>query len=349
MNAQELKIGIIGCGAATEKLHLPALEKLKLTPALLVDPNLQRVQALGAKFKVPRVAQTYDATSGEINAAIVAAPHHLHARVSSDLLRQGVHVLVEKPLATTEAGCLQVVESAHAGGAVLAVGLMRRFLHRLQWVRAALDAGLVGEVESFDIREGAVYGWPVASSFFFKKETAGGGVLADTGAHTLDLVVWWFGQPVSLEYRDDNYGGVEADCTLSLTFANGLKGFVELSRTRNLRNSAMIRGRRGEIEVGLPDLTVEPLRAHPTSLLEFKHAGFSGSRSPAQRYRELFVLQIEDWVRAIRRGTAPTVTGTEATRSVALIEACYGQRQPLHLPWERPSKSEQPAPSAVGV
>ncbi|MCA1586824.1 MAG: Gfo/Idh/MocA family oxidoreductase [Acidobacteria bacterium] len=161
MQTENPKIGIIGCGAATEKLHLPALATLRLTPHLLVDPNLQRAQQLAEKFNVARVAETYESSIDGIDAAIIAVPHHLHARVSSDLLRRGIHVLVEKPLAPTEAECREVVEAARASGAVLAVGLMRRFLNRIEWVKSALDAGVLGPLQSFDIREGFVYRWPV--------------------------------------------------------------------------------------------------------------------------------------------------------------------------------------------
>jgi predicted dehydrogenase len=335
------RIAVIGCGAATERLHLPALSTLRLTPTLLVDPNLDRARTIAAKFKVPRVESEYRAALGEIDAAIVAAPHHLHAAVSSELLRRGIHVLVEKPLATTSAECAQVTTAAAESGAVLAVGLMRRFLSRLQWVKAAIDGGLVGTVQSFEIREGMVYRWPVTSASLFQKHTAGGGVLADTGAHTLDLVLWWFGQPKSFEYYDDSYGGVEADCTLQMKFDGGLSGHVELSRTRDLPNSAVIRGSDGQIEVRLDDAALDVLRADPPRLLEATVGSMRGDRLPVQRFRELFVLQITDWLQSIQSGKAPMMGGVEASRSVAFIEACYRRRQPLEFPWEPTMPREQ--------
>jgi hypothetical protein len=55
-----------------------------------------------------------------------------------------------------------------------------------------------------------------------------------------------------------------------------------------------------------------------------------------QLYSELFPLEIKDWLRAIETRATPFVPGTEAARSVALIEACYKQRRLLELPWVRP-------------
>lgn len=52
-----------------------------------------------------------------------------------------------------------------------------------------------------------------------------------------------------------------------------------------------------------------------------------------QSYLDQMTESIKDWVGAIRRHAEPLVNGVEARRSIALIEACYGQRKPLELPW----------------
>ena len=334
MIARSPRIAVIGCGAATERLHLPALERLKIRPALLVDANLSRATELAKRFHADAAAASLENRLSGIEAAIVALPHHLHAPVSIDLLQRGIHVLVEKPMALSPLECERVLDAAADSGAVLAVGLMRRFLTRLNWVKAAIDANALGAVHSFDIQEGTVYRWPVSSGFFFKRETAGGGVLADTGAHTLDLVLWWFGEPASLEYFDDNHGGVEANCLVRLWWSSGLVGTIDLSRTRDLRNTAVIRGERGEVTVRLDDSSLDTLTASPDSILHVSAGGSSGKRLPEQRFRELFPLQLQDWLDAIATGCPPRVGGAEAARSVALIERCYAQRRALELPWE---------------
>jgi predicted dehydrogenase len=332
---QLLKIAILGCGAVTQESHLPALKALGVVPFLLVDKSLQRARELARSFGVPYVDDDYRAYVGEIEAAIVALPHYLHAPVCVDLLRQGIHVLVEKPMALTATECTNMIHAEKYGNAVLAVGLTRRFRAATQWVKAVLDAGLLGTIESFDFREGSVFNWPVASDFFFRKEAAGGGVLIDAGAHTLDLLLWWLGDVVSFEYYDDSYGGVEADCELYLTLTSGAQGVVELSRTRNLRNSAILRGQRGEIEVSLHS---NRLIARPPEILAYESSVVSGNRLPKQSYEELFVLQIKDWLKAIESRQIPRVPGTEAARSIAWIKACYEKRQLLELPWVRPDK-----------
>ena len=333
MNDTSLNIAIIGCGAVSEQFHLPSLGGLHIRPVALVDRNTERAKRLADAFGVPRVYSDYNSCIREFDAAIVALPHHLHATVCSDLLRRGIHVLVEKPMALTKDECQAMVAAAEEGKAVLAVGLIRRFLHSAQWVKAMLDAEILGRIESFEFREGLVYDWPVASDFFFRKETAGGGVLMDTGAHTLDMLLWWLGDVADLQYCDDSYGGVEADCEVHLTMESGGRGVVELSRTRDLRNTAIVEGERGTLEFHFHQNWVALRLPNATTGL----AGYAFWSEPAgeavQGLGDLFRSQLEDWLGAIRDKRAPAVSGMQARRSVALIEECYARRERLRLPW----------------
>jgi predicted dehydrogenase len=319
-----------------------------MRPALLVDTNVARARELAGSSGALHAGDRYEPWTQEIDAAIVALPHHLHAPVAIDLLRKGIHVLVEKPLAMNGAQCDAVIAAGAESGKILAVGLMRRFLYGARWLKSAIDAEIFGPLTSFDVREGFVYGWPVASSFFFQKETSGGGVLADLGAHTLDLLLWWLGEPGSFEYFDDSYGGVEADCKLQLKMLRGAEGVVELSRTRQLRNSAIFRGPKGEVEFSLDERRLNAISATPAKLLSWEADGLRGDRLPPQIFRELFQAQIRDWIAAIRTGGTPRVPGVEGTRAIRLTEACYAKRRLWELPWVHPEAETASAAAGAG-
>jgi predicted dehydrogenase len=330
-----MKIAIVGCGAVTELRHLPALG---LRPGyhaeVLVDPDLDRARALAGKFTVPRVlADCTDLGSVDVEGAIVAAPNHLHGRITEQLLEAGIHVLVEKPMAPTTAECARMIAVARDNDRVLAVGMMRRFLRSGRFVRWAVESGRLGRIESVDIREGRVFNWPVTSAGFFRQETMGGGVLMDTGVHTLDQLIWWLGGVEDFEYFDNNDGGVESDCEIHLRMRSGATGVVELSRTRNLRDTAVIRGERGEMEVALSKnhLVWRPAGA-PYAL-----SGSGVASRPLgtvdQSQLDIVADEHADWIEAIRTGRPPETRAEDAKERIALIEACYRRRQPLDLPW----------------
>ena len=325
MSQRQIRIAILGCGAVTRVVHLPTLNRNGLRAALLVDRDLGRAETLAKQFDVAKVSDDYKTHVGEFDAAILALPHHLHSPISIELLERGVHVLVEKPMALTSAECQAMIRAARGEGSVLAVGLTRRFLDAAMWMKAALEAGVLGKIESFDIQEGTVYSWPVASDFMFRREM-GGGVLTDTGAHTLDMMLWWLGGGTDHDYWDDDCGGVEADCEMRLTMESGAKGFVALSRTRKLRNTAIIKGSKGEIEVSLFGSL---LRANPASLLDFKVDGMSGNKVSARNVKKIADRQVHDWLAAIQDKRQPLVSGEQGARSIELIENLRSGRQPL--------------------
>ena len=335
MAVERLKVAVVGCGAMVEQQHLPSLMRIDdCQVTTLVERNLTRADTLADKFNIPQTVDDYRQLIGaDIDAVVIGLPNHLHAPVSIDLLKTGKHVLVEKPISLTVAECDAMIEAAKEGGATLAVGHIRRFSQAGRFAKWAIESGLLGKINSFDIRNGFVYNWGVTTDFFLRKELAGGGVFMDLGVHTLDQMLWWLGDVQTFRYADDSYGGVEADCELHITLASGAEGFVELSRTRDLSDTAIIRGEKAELEVGLVSNTVS---------LRFagEDMGIIGNaligQEPVleeQRVANLITAEHIDFFKSIRGGSTPAVCGVEARRSLALIEACYAARQPLHFPW----------------
>ena len=327
--ADGIRIGIVGCGAVTQRFHLPSAMKVDgCSVTILVDSDRSRAEQLAAKYNIPNTSTDFRDVPQYADAAIVAVPHRLHASIGEYLLSNGCHVLMEKPLALTDAECQRLVALADQKGVVLTVGLLRRYFHAYQIAKRLMEANTLGKIKSFDIREGNVYNWPLTSDFIFRAGEAGGGVLADLGAHTLDLVLWCLGDVASVEYYDDNLGGMEAECMMYLQMKSGAKGVVELSRLRNLRNTAIITGEKGEMELYLrmdkilfrPEL--EQSHASLDDLPQLMHAG-------TQIWADCFPAQIESWLNTIS-GKAPNfITGEGARKSVALIETCYQHRRQL--------------------
>jgi predicted dehydrogenase len=324
------RIGIVGCGAVA-KLHLMVLDATGVAElGAFCDLDRARAEELARERGIAHAVADYRELVGLVDAAIVALPHHLHAEVASHLLEQGVHVLVEKPMAMTAAECDRMIAASKAGGTTLAVGVARRFYDATRYVKRMLDERWLGEVVEFSAEEGTVYSWPVASDFMFRR-SAGGGVLLDTGAHLLDRLVHWLGDPKSVTYHDDARGGVEADCRLELELENGARGVVVLSRIRDLKNRWLIRCERGTIEI--------ETKFHPEVRIHQPRQPFAFEGRvwrPDGRDEDpldCFARSFRDFVECARTGREPVGSGTEGRRSVALMEACLAARRPLEPAW----------------
>jgi predicted dehydrogenase len=325
---EPLRIAVIGGGAVAEKIHLPALTR---TPGVIIaglaELDGDRRRRLADEFSIPLVVSDYHELLGSIDAAIVALPHHLHSSVAVELLTNHIHVLVEKPMALSTRECDAMIVAAESASAVLAVGLVRRFALSHRFTKHALASGLLGNINHFSLTEGRVYDWDVASAFAFERES--GGVLADVGAHALDLILWWFGDCAEVAYFDDARGGVEADCYAELRMDSEVPGTIELSRSRTLPNLCTIQGSRGSLQVGTKLSSHLQLKLHGNAAVV---RGALEVETPASE--DVFRLQIDDFVCAVRDGRSPAVSGIEGRRSAELIQRCYRERQPIVRSWD---------------
>jgi predicted dehydrogenase len=332
-----LALTVVGCGAVTEMFHLPSQAKVSdLRLVGLADRNLERAQFLAAKFGGVAAAD-YHALTVAADCVVVATPHSTHRDIVADCLDAGKHVLCEKPLATTVAECDEMIAHASRSSGRLYIGLFRRMFPAYRWLKHLLDTSHLGRPQSFLFEEGGPYNWPTASGFFWNREQAGGGVLADTGAHTLDLVCWWLGEWESVEYWDDNLGNMDANCRIELTMKSGVTGRVELSRTHNLPNRFRI-----ECEYGWFEASAAP--PWPVVLFD-KRTGWTqrvearNKEAPLpwtiQNYSFLdaFAEQWRHFAKAVRGEPNGLATPHDAREVAHLMEACYANRQPLPMPW----------------
>jgi predicted dehydrogenase len=348
MRANRLSTALIGCGAVTQILYTQALVKLEragmIDTVALVDPNPECTAHVGKILSTGRQYQDLQAMLADrtVDLAIIAAPHRFHAGLTITCLEHGIPVLCEKPMALTLTDCDQMVKAADKAGCVLAVGHFRRFFPSTKMVKDILDAGLLGAVRSFRFLDGENYNWPAQTASVFKRAEAGGGVLFDIGAHTIDLLLWWLGDVAEFLYEDDAMGGVEANCRLHLKMASGAEGIVQLSRDCPLPNRYVIECTKGwiayrcdvvdRIEWGFYDsdygLSAE-IRMMEAQTRTTMHK--LGSAVPG--YYDIFAAQLQNVVAAIYGAETLCVPGTEARKSVALIEKCYSNRKLLEMPW----------------
>jgi predicted dehydrogenase len=110
----------------------------------------------------------------------------------------------------------------------------------------------------------------------------------------------------------------------------GGRGTVELSRTRALPNTAWISGEHGSLEVSLIENRVI---TDPSTIAQQVVAELRADRLPQQSFEDLFVGQLEAWLRTVAGEDGVAVPATEALATMRLSSDCYGIRQPLEMNW----------------
>jgi predicted dehydrogenase len=294
-----------------------------------IDP--ERARAFALQYGVAA-----SETLPDVDAAVVCTPHPLHKAPAIEAMNRGIHVLVEKPLATTVADCDQMIQAAERNGVRLGVVSQRRFFEPVQRMKAAIDAGKIGRpvlgtVNMFSWRDEAYYR---SDLWRGKWATEGGGVLINQAPHHLDILQWLMGpvEQVTGIHANLNHPYIEVeDTALALIrFQGGGLGSVTVSLCQNpgIYTKIHIHGSNGysvgaQTDTGATFVagSTAPV-APPFNDLWTIPRESAPEPGPAADYH---LLQVRDFLQAIQEDRAPAVDGHEGRKVVALIAAIYGR------------------------
>jgi predicted dehydrogenase len=322
-------IALIGCGAITEALHLPALARHPETMAkvICVDPNLDRAKAMATKFGAARAVARYQDVVADVDGAIVAVPPKLHFPIAMDLLGASVHVLCEKPLTESGEQARILVAKAQQTGAALCVNNYRRLYPSSIKVRDLIASGELGSVQHFEFLWGEQFDWPTAGGAYFGVAAGGRGVLADKGSHILDLVCWWLGgKPEVVSYEDDAMGGTEAVAVLHFRVRE-CEGVVRLSWLSRYANTFEIRGDRAKATGSLFDWNTVNMEGASGRQQKLRLA------SVAKVPQDLGRILLDNFLDVVQGRAVPLVAGSDVLPSIELLDECYARRKRMAMPW----------------
>ena len=142
-----MRVGLIGAGLQGWR-RAPALKAFPdVELAVVGSARLAAARRLAAEMGQCEAVEGWEPVVDrhDLDAVIVCTPPHLHAEISIAAMRQGMHVLCEKPLARTVEEAESMVEAAELAGVVLKCGFNHRHHPGIQMARRWLDEGRLGE------------------------------------------------------------------------------------------------------------------------------------------------------------------------------------------------------------
>ena len=190
-----MRVGIIGAGLQGRR-RVQALKEFDDVELVIVAAaHLERAKLLAGAMGCEATANWEDVVAREdINAIIVSTPPNLHLPICTAALKQGKHVLCEKPLAQNPEEAKQIVDMAYENGMKLKCGFNLRHHPSVRQAREWLNKGILGEPSFLRLRYG-IGGRPgYEKDWRAQAEISGGGQLMDQGMHVLDLSRWFLGE-----------------------------------------------------------------------------------------------------------------------------------------------------------
>lgn len=220
------KIGVVGAGkvAGAHKRAILGHEQCSLVA--ICDVAVDRAEKL-AEGTTARVYDNYETMQEkeDLDAVILNLPHFLHEKVSVYFLERGISVLVEKPMAISTRECDAMIAAAKRSGAKLGVGHVQRYLKCYRILKQMIESKCLGELCGIREVRNCDY-FTNRPAWFLDKTLAGGGILMNFGAHTLDKVLYTTGLKVKDVFASGNNfltaDSVEAIAQLLVTFEGGV-------------------------------------------------------------------------------------------------------------------------------
>lgn len=323
------RLAVIGLGMAT-KPHLLALEELRgrVEVSGVFNRTRAKAEAVGADHGW-RVFDTLDAIAIDpgTDGVIVATPPDQRAEIVAAMAAAGKPVLMEKPVERTLAAARAIVAGCAQAGVPLGIVFQHRFRAGARHLRELLDDEALGELAL--VR--ATVPWWRDQSYYDEPGRGtlardGGGVLISQAIHVLDLMLSLTGPAASVQAMcaTTRLHAMETEdfVAAGLRFASGAIGSVFATTATwpgeeeslildGMHGTATLRG--GRLDVAWRDGATETVG---------EAAGGTGGGAdpmafPCDWHRDL----IADFADAVATGRPPVVTGAEALRVHALIDA----------------------------
>lgn len=327
-----MRVGVIGAGFAGGTHARACLGIEGVTVAAIATDPVDHGRALaeecGARLEPSAAALC---SAGDLDAVIVASPTFLHREHATLAARAGKHVFCEKPIARGLGDGEAMIRACAEVGVTLAIGQVVRCFPEYRRAKELLDAGALGRPALLTLTRGTL---PVGNARpWYLDEAKSGRVVLDLMLHDLDTLRWWLGEPARVYGRTLGGPGGLDYALATVRYADGPIVHLEASWAEHsgFRTTFEIRGDAG--------LLTHDSRASAPLQTQLAAGTAEAAVVPAPPVHETpYRRQLREFVRRIRAGEPPLVSGSEALRSLGLALAVMDSaRTGAVVPWSPPS------------
>ena len=239
MHMEKLRTGLVGPGKVGHLISR-ALKSIGSAAYVAVcGRNPERTALFAGQYGLLHYVDVSEMVRREkLDFVIICTPHPAHREPALAALKEGAHVLIEKPFASSIEDCDAMSAAAGENGKKIGVICQRRFYKPCQRIRRAIDDGKIGKpvlgtIEMLGWRDEAYY---QADAWRGTWDGEGGGLLVNQAPHQLDLLQWFMGEIEELYGNWSNlnhpYIEVEDSALAILKFRNGGMGNILLSNSQ---------------------------------------------------------------------------------------------------------------------
>jgi predicted dehydrogenase len=338
---RQVGYAVVGLGHFAQDAILPAFEHAKENSRLvaLVSGDPEKARELGERYGVPVFSyERFEECLAlpEVEAVYIAVPNSLHSEYAVRAAKAGVHVLCEKPLATTEAECREMIRACDESDVRLMTAYRLHFEQANLTAVEAVREGKIGDPRLFT----STFSFQVKAPNIRLERDKGGGVLWDIGVYCVNAARYLFrAEPVEVfafcdKSQDPRFTEVEEASSVLMRFPEGRLAAFNVSFGAEAMATYELVGTEGTLRV---DNAYEY-----KGELRWEMMSEGKKRKGKVPERDQIAPEILTFSDCILEGRDPEPDGWEGLADVRIISALYESArtgQPVKLaPFERPQR-----------
>ncbi len=300
-----LRVGVVGVGIMGSNHARVLSDMAGVHVAGIVDPDRKQRESVARTLGCPAFSDLESLLEAGVDAVTIAAPTHMHHDLSLACIARGVHIMVEKPIASNVEEGRAMVAAARRAGVLLMVGHVERFNPAVESMKRA-------------IKDQDILSIAITRVGPFPPRMSNVGVVIDLAVHDIDLIRWFTDSEI-VEIQPQLSSAVaerEDIALLQFRTASGVLAHINTNWLTPFKART--------IHVATRDkyLIADLLTLQVTECFGFQADGSYSMRHLSVGYAEPLRAELVAFVDSIRSGRAPAVTGEEGVASLEIAIRC---------------------------
>jgi UDP-N-acetylglucosamine 3-dehydrogenase len=304
-----LRVGVVGVGVmgsnhARVLAELPGVEFVGVA-----DPDHKQTDFVGRALGCDTFPSLERLIERGLDAIAIAAPTHLHRDIALTCVAHGIHVMVEKPIASNVEEGREIIAAARRAGVKLMIGHVERFNPAVQAIKEA-------------IRNEEILSIAITRVGPFPPRMSNVGVVIDLAVHDIDLISWFTGSEIVEVQPQLSSAKAEREDIALLQFrtASGVLAHINTNWLTPFKARTVHVATKRKYVIG--DL----LTRQVTECFGFQPDGSYSMRHLSVGHAEPLRAELMAFLNSIREGTKPAVTGEEGVASLEIAIRCLDDR-----------------------
>lgn len=317
-----IKVAVIGVGSMGQNHARIYFHSDNTELVAISDPYEEQAKNIARHYNTKSYRNYQDMLNLEdIDAVSIAVPTSLHKEVALYALEKGKHVLLEKPIASTNEEAQEIIHKAQQQNRKLMIGHIERFNPAIQELKTRLQRGELGEIYKIDVQRIGP----------FPSRITDVGVIIDLSVHDLDVINYLIeDSPIRIyaETQQRLHPHHEDSVTALIRYSQGALAVLNINylsptKIRQLK----VFGKKGMFLVNYLDQELYFYENKGFTTDNWESVSEGDMKKITIPKKEPLQLEIESFINCIKSDTAPAITGEHGLSSLNIAHAIMKSAQ----------------------